>query len=134
MNRIVLIGRLTRDPELRKTTNNLSVASFSIAVDRRARRDAEQTADFFNCTAWNGLAERLCQYMKKGSLICVDGAMTTRKYQNKDNVTITAYEVQADNITFLESKKSQTGGDGITSFETNTTDDDLTTSDENDLF
>lgn len=135
MNRIILIGRLTRDPELKKTATNLSVSSFSIAVDRRFKRgDGEQTTDFFNCTAWRETAERLCQYMKKGSLICVEGQMLTRKYLNKENVTVTAYDVQADSITFLESKKLQQVSEDNNSIQNNTTDDDLTTNDEPILF
>ena len=79
INRVVIVGRLTRNPELRKTTNNISVASFTVAVDNRMKAaDGSKTTSFINCVAWNGLADTLVKFTKKGSLIGVDGRLSQR--------------------------------------------------------
>lgn len=111
INRVILVGRLTRDPQLRKTQSNMSVASFSLAVDRRKGRNDNgngQDADFINCVAWNQTAELLCQYMHKGSQIGVEGRIQTRNYDDPNTPGKKVYvtEVVCDSITFLESKSS----------------------------
>src|SRR5690625_1890842 len=102
MNVTVLVGRLTRDPDLRYTQNGTAVANFNIAVDRPFSKDDE--TDFINCVAWRKQAENLANYMKKGSRIGVDGRIQTRNYEDKDGKRIYVTEVVADNIQFLDSR------------------------------
>ena len=111
MNRVVLMGRLTRDPEVRYTQSGKSVASFSLAVDRRfARRDAaaegQQTADFINIVAWEKTAEFVSHYFKKGNRMLLEGRLQVRNYDAKDGTKRTIAEVVADNVEFCESKSS----------------------------
>lgn len=120
MNRVVLVGRLTRDPELRKSSGDVPFATFSIAVNRTVpTASGERVADFINCIAFNRQAENLCRFIKKGGLIGVDGKIQTRRYNNKDGVQITATEVVCDNIHFLESRGASQGGyNDYSSYET----------------
>ena len=107
MNRVVLVGRLTRDPELRYTPAGVAVANFTVAVNRPYRNEqGEQEADFINCVVWRKPAENLANYMKKGNLIGIEGRIQTRSYEGKDGKTVYVTEVVAENIQFLESKKS----------------------------
>ncbi len=111
INRVILVGRLTRDPQLRKTQSGMSVASFTVAVDRRKSRNADSNqpdADFISCVAWNQTAELLCQYMHKGSQVGVEGRIQTRNYDDPNTPGKKVYvtEVVCDNLTFLESKSS----------------------------
>lgn len=109
MNRVILIGRLTRDPELRTTTGGLANSSFSIAVDRNfTNQQGEREADFINCVAWRKQAENLTKYCKKGSQIAVEGRIQTRTYDAPDGGRRYITEVVADNITFLTPKSSGT--------------------------
>ena len=112
-NLVVLTGRLTADPELKTTANGLSVTTFSIAVDRRYRSGEERQTDFINIVAWRQTAEFITKYFKKGSLIGIEGAIQTRRYQDKNGNNRTAFEVIANNVQFVESKRdaSATGGD-----------------------
>ncbi|MBN2327666.1 MAG: single-stranded DNA-binding protein [Candidatus Omnitrophica bacterium] len=111
INRIVLVGRLVADPEVRYTQNGVAVSSFSIAVDRPYRSaGGERQTDFINIVAWRKLAELMGQYMKKGRLIGVDGSLQMRKYQTKEGENRTVYEVQADNIQFLDRGESSGSG------------------------
>jgi len=104
MNHIILIGRLTRDPELRHTQSSTAVANFSIAVDRGFKNaNGEKETDFINCTAWRKTAELIAQYCTKGKQVAVSGAMQSRKYQDKEGNNRTIYEVLVDNIQFLGS-------------------------------
>ena len=103
-NLVVLTGRLTQDVELKTTPNGVSVASFSIAVDRRGRGDDKQT-DFINIVAWRQTAEFITKYFKKGSMIGIEGSIQTRKYQDKEGNTRTVFEVIANNVQFVESKR-----------------------------
>lgn len=106
MNKVILIGRLTREPELRKTPNNVSVCQFTIAVNRPFQdQNGERQADFINCTAWKAQAENLCKYIKKGALIAVSGNIQTRSYTDQSGATRYVTEVVCENITFLEAKK-----------------------------
>jgi single-strand DNA-binding protein len=104
-NLTVLTGRLTADPELRYTPNNVPVTSFTIAVDRRSKGDDKQ-ADFITIVAWRQTAEFVSKYFQKGSKIGVEGAIQTRKYTDKDGNNRTSFEVQANNVHFVESKKN----------------------------
>lgn len=101
LNRIILMGRLVADPELKTTTSGISVTSFRIAVDRNYVKQGEQRqADFFDIVAWRSTAEFVCRNFSKGSLIAVDGQLQSRNYQTKDGQNRTAIEVVADNISF----------------------------------
>src|SRR5690625_232295 len=104
MNITVLVGRLTRDPELRYTQNGTAVANFNLAVDRPFSKEKE--TDFINCVAWRKQAENLAQYMKKGSQIGISGRIQTRNYEDKDGQRVYVTEVVADNIQFLDSRNS----------------------------
>ena len=111
-NLVVLSGRLTADPELKTTQNGVSVTSFSIAVDRRYKQGEEKQADFINVVAWRGTAEFISKYFHKGSMIGIEGAIQTRKYQDKDGNNRTAFEVIANNVQFIESKRSEGSAEG----------------------
>ena len=104
-NLVVLTGRLTADPELKTTANGLSVTTFSIAVDRRYRSGEERQTDFINIVAWRQSAEFITKYFKKGSLIGIEGSIQTRRYQDKNGNNRTAFEVVANNVQFVESKR-----------------------------
>ena len=104
LNRVVLVGRLTRDPDLRYTQSGTAVANFILAVDRPFSKEKE--TDFINCVVWRKPAENLANYMKKGNLIGIEGRIQTRSYEGKDGKTVYVTEVVAENVQFLESKKS----------------------------
>ena len=106
LNRAVIVGRLTKEPELRYTPNGVAVANFTVAVNRPFKNQAgEQEADFINCVAWRKQAENLANYMHKGSLIGVDGRIQTRSYENQEGKRVWVTEVLAESIQFLEYKK-----------------------------
>jgi single-strand DNA-binding protein len=103
INVVVLTGRLTTDPELKTTTNGTSVCSFSIAVDRRFSRSAEERqTDFINIVTWRSSAEFVSKYFKKGQMIAIEGSIQTRRYQDKDGNNRTAFEVVASNVQFAD--------------------------------
>lgn len=111
LNRVVLVGRLTRDPDLRYTPNGVAVANFNVAVNRPfSNQQGEREADFINGVVWRAQAENLAKYQKKGSLIGVDGRIQTRSYEGDDGKTVYVTEVVADSIQYLESKKGGQGG------------------------
>jgi single-strand DNA-binding protein len=110
LNRIVLIGRLTADPELRYTSTGTAVASFTLAVDRpRANQMGEREADFINIVVWQKLGELCAQYLKKGRMAAVDGRLQIRSYENKEGQRVRVAEVVADNVRFLD-RSDNTGG------------------------
>lgn len=111
-NLVVLTGRLTADPELKKTPNGISVASFSIAVSRRYRSGEETQADFINIVAWRQTAEFICNYFKKGNMIGIEGSIQTRRYTDKNGNNRTAFEVVASNAQFVESKRDSSAAPG----------------------
>ena len=113
LNHIVLMGRLTRDPELRRTQNGTAVASFSIACDRDyAAQGAERETDFIDIVAWRGTAEFVEKYFGKGRMIVVAGRLQIRNWQDKEGNKRRSAEVVADNVYFGDSKRdSQSGGD-----------------------
>ena len=107
INNVVLVGRLTRDPELKKTQSGVSFIRFTLAVNRSFKDDSGETqADFINCIAWRAQAENLAKYMRQGSLIGVEGRIQTGSYETEQGIRYTT-DVVANNITFLESKGSQ---------------------------
>lgn len=120
MNRTILVGRLTRDPELRITPNGVAVANFNIAVNRPFKNEqGEQEADFVNCVTWRKQAENLANYMKKGSRIGVDGRIQTRSYDNDQGQRIFVTEVLAESIQFLESRSESQGNQAHHNQQTN---------------
>ena len=104
-NLVVLTGRLTADPELKYTPNNIPVTSFSIAVSRPYKSGEESQADFINIVAWRQRAEFITKYFSKGSMIGIEGSIQTRRYTDKDGKKRTAFEVVANNVQFVESKR-----------------------------
>ncbi len=113
INRVVLVGRLTRDVEVRKTGSGLSVATFTVACDRRTSSTAQnqQTADFISCVAWRQAADFLGQYARKGALVGVEGRIQTRNYDGQDGRKVYVTEVVCDNVRLLESKSQSQNRD-----------------------
>lgn len=106
LNVVVLTGRLVADPELKHTSSDLPVTSFSIAVNRKfVKSGEERQADFIDIVAWRSTAEFICKYFKKGNLIAIEGSIQTRTYQDKDGKNRKVFEVIANNVHFVESKK-----------------------------
>ena len=107
MNKVFLIGRLTRDPELRYTGSNTPVATFSIAINRNFTNSAgEREADFINIVVWRKQAENVKNYLQQGSQVAIDGRIQTRNYEDKEGQKRYVTEVVADNVEFLGSKNS----------------------------
>jgi len=107
MNKAILIGRLTKDPELRSTPTGRNVCQFSVAVNRTyTNASGEREADFINCVVWDKQAENLAKYQKKGNQIAVEGRIQTRNYDDKDGKRVYVTEVLATNISFLDAKGS----------------------------
>lgn len=105
MNKVFLVGRITRDPELKYTTSNVAVVSFSVAINRTYQNaQGEYDADFINCVAWRVQAENLARFVKKGQQIGIDGRLQTRTYETSTGETRYITEVVCDNIQFLEPK------------------------------
>jgi single-strand DNA-binding protein len=104
MNKVVLIGRLTRDPELRYTQGGKAFTTFTLAVDRRFSKDKQQTADFIPCIAWDKLAEIIGNNLTKGRRVGVEGRLQTRTYDAKDGSKRSAFDVMVDELEFLDPK------------------------------
>ena len=103
LNRIILIGRLTQDPELRYTQSGTAVASFGLAVDRsRPNQAGERETDFINIVVWQKLGELCAQYLRKGRLAAVEGRLQIRQYDNREGQKVKVAEVVADNVRFLD--------------------------------
>lgn len=110
LNHITIMGRLTRDPELRRTGNNIAVASFCVAVDRDYKAEGqERETDFIDCVAWRHTGEFVSKYFSKGSMIVVSGRLQVRSYTDKEGNKRRAAEIVADNVYFGEGKKSDGG-------------------------
>lgn len=110
LNHIVIMGRLTRDPEYRTTGSGISVANFSVACDRDfASQGGEKETDFIDCVAWRNAAEFVTKYMKKGSMVVVSGRLQIRQWTDKEGNKRRTAEVVADNVYFGESKKDSEG-------------------------
>ena len=107
MNKVILIGRLTKDPELRYTSSNVPTASFSLAVDRNfTNQNGEREADFINIVVWRKQAENCKNYLSKGSQVAVEGRIQTRNYDGQDGKKVYVTEVVADNVQFLGTRGS----------------------------
>ena len=104
INRVILVGRLTKDPILRKTQSGASVTSFTVACDRRIKAEGQPTADFINCVCWNKVADNTAQYTHKGSLVGVEGRIQTRSFDDQSGKRVYVTEVVADAVQFLEPK------------------------------
>ena len=105
LNRVVLVGRMVRDPELRRTGNGTPVASFTIAMNRNfAAQNGERQADFIPCVVWNKAAENTARYCSKGSLVGVEGRLQSRSYQDNNGNNRTVIEVVCDSVQFLETR------------------------------
>lgn len=116
LNRIVLIGRLTRDPELRYTPNGVAVTNFTLAVDRNFKNaQGEKETDFIPCVVYKQLAELCANYLAKGKLASVDGRIQIRTYNNKDGQKVWVTECIAENVQFLSPKDSGSGSNESTS-------------------
>ena len=140
MNKVMLMGRLTKDVEIRQTLNNLSVARFTIAVNRRFVKDGGQQVDFINCIAWRQTGEFIAKYFKKGSMIAVTGSIQTRTWDGNDGKKQYATEVVVDEAYFTGSKsENSTGGNtdfsdsGLDDLNSQYGDDFATIGDEEDL-
>ena len=106
MNRVELIGRITRDPELRKTSSGISTVGFTLACNRRfANSQGGQEADFINCVAWRQSADFMANYVRKGALLGVEGRIQTRNYKDQSDRTVYVTEVVCDSVQILESKR-----------------------------
>ena len=102
MNRVVLVGRLTKDPEMRTTSSGISQTRFTIAVNRRtANQNGQREADFISCVAWRGTAETIAKYLKKGREIAVEGRLQTGSYDAQDGTKRYTTDVVVDNFTFI---------------------------------
>lgn len=113
INNTVLVGRLTKDPDLRYTANGAAVASFSLAVNRNfTNQSGEREADFINCVIWKKPAETLANYARKGTLIGVTGRIQTRKYENQEGKRVYVTEVVAENFQLLEGRGANNSGTG----------------------
>ena len=107
LNHVVLIGRLTRDPESRKTNTGLTVVSFTVAVDDTFKGpNGEKNTLFMNCSIFGTKAENVAKFVRKGSLVAVSGRLNQRKYTNRDNQQVTVIETITDNVDFLEPKSA----------------------------
>lgn len=106
LNRIILMGRLVADPELRQTPNGISVATFRIAVDRnyQSKNSNERQTDFISCVAWRQTGEFISRYFAKGRMIAVEGSLQTRSYEDKTGTKRTAYDVVVDQAYFADSR------------------------------
>ena len=106
LNRVILMGRLVADPELRQTPNGISVATFCVAVDRnyQSKNSSEKQTDFINCVAWRQTGEFISRYFAKGRMIAVEGSLQTRRYEDKTGAKRTAYEVIVDQAYFADSR------------------------------
>ncbi|AEO26646.1 TPA: single-stranded DNA-binding protein [Listeria monocytogenes] len=111
MNRVVLVGRLTKDPELRYTPAGVAVATFTLAVNRPFKNgQGEQEADFIQCVVWRKPAENVANFLKKGSLTGVDGRVQTRNYEGNDGKRVYVTEIVAESVQFLEPKQNAVEG------------------------
>ena len=122
MNKVILMGRLTRDPEVRYTQgdNTSAVARFSLAVNRRFKKDGEQTADFINCVAFGKTGEFIEKYGRKGTKFVVEGRIQTGSYTNKDGQKVYTTDVVVEQIEFAESKASADGNTANNTSNSNT--------------
>lgn len=114
MNKVILVGNLTRDPELTETPNGIAVCRFAIAVSRDyANSEGTRETDFFNITVWRGRAENCGKYLKKGNKVAVVGSLQNRSYEDKDGIKRTVTDVVASEVEFLTPKTNQGEGEDV---------------------
>ena len=106
INRVVLVGRLTKEPELRTTPSGSKVCQYTLAVNRTRKADGQPEADFISCVSWNKTAELMNQYLSKGTLIGIEGRIQTRNYDDNSGRKVYVTEVITDSVQFLESKQN----------------------------
>ena len=106
INRVVLVGRLTKEPELRTTPSGAKVCQYTLAVNRTRKAEGQPDADFINCVAWNKTAELMNQYLSKGALIGIEGRIQTRNYDDNSGRKVYVTEVICDSVAFLEPKRN----------------------------
>ncbi len=112
MNKVFLIGNLTRDPELTETSSGISICRFSIAVNRNySSSDGERKTDFFNVTAWRGLGENVAKYAKKGNKVCVSGSIELRNYEDSQGIKRTGVDIIAQDVEFLTPRSASNSDD-----------------------
>ena len=114
LNRIIIMGRLTKDPELRTTQSGTSVTSFTLAVDRdfKDKDSVEKSTDFIDVVAWRGTAEFVCKYFAKGRMAVAEGRLQIREWKDKDGNNRRTAEIQADRVYFGDSKRESDGSNG----------------------
>ena len=117
MNKVFLIGRLSRDPELRHTTSGTAVCQINVAISRPVAQGSEPQTDFINVVIWNRTAENVARYLSKGRQIAVEGSIQTRSYDDQNGVRRFVTEVIASQITFLESRKTDSGYNDLSQLE-----------------
>lgn len=115
INKVILIGRLTKDPELRKTQTGISNCSFSLCCERNYKKDGAQSEDFPIVVAWNKTADNITKYCTKGSLIAVEGRLQTRNFKDKNNRNVFVTEVVAESVQFLKTSKDAQTSNGYPS-------------------
>lgn len=121
LNRVILVGRLTKDPELRYTPNGIASCRFQVAVNRTFKgQNGEQEADFINCQAWRKQAENLANFQRKGNLIGLEGRIQTGSYEGQDGKRVYTTDVVADSIQFLESRNSIGSSQNTSNYESST--------------
>ena len=114
MNKVILIGRLTKDPDLRYTSSNVPAASFTVAVNRPfSNQNGVREADFINVVVWRKQAENVKKYITKGAQVAIEGRIQTRNYDDKDGKKVYVTEVVADNVQFLESKGQRSANSDV---------------------
>ena len=118
MNKVILMGRLTRDPDVRYSTGErqMTIARYTLAVDRRRRNDSEQTADFISCVAFDRNAEFAEKYLKQGTKIAITGRIQTGSYTNKDGAKVYTTDIVAEEFEFAESKNASAGNGDYSGF------------------
>ena len=118
LNKVILIGRTTREVELRRTSSGTAVATFTLAVDNRfVVKDGKSSTDFISCVAWSNTAETMEKYVRKGALIAVEGRIQTRNYDNKDGNRVYITEVVVENMRMLESRGDRGSVSNLDSYE-----------------
>lgn len=113
INRVIIVGRITKDPVLRKTAAGTSITSFTVACNRRFKQEGQPDADFINCTSWNKVADNVNKYTHKGSLVGVEGRIQTRSYDDQQGKRVYVTEIVAENVQFLDSKNASNNHEQI---------------------
>ena len=124
LNKAILMGRLVRDPELRRTQNGTAVASFTLAIDRPQDKNGNRQTDFIDCVAWTHTAEFVCKWFTKGMLAVVCGQIQSRNWEDKHGNKRTSIEVKVDELQFGETKKSREGSANVNADDFDELDDD----------